>query len=76
MKANRYPGTCSECFGPVAARAGVLGRKVGGRYTVRHLACADAGESAVSVLETSSGTYIQNRRGRCEDAPCCGCCTY
>ena len=19
--------------------------------------------------------YIQNARGRCEDAPCCGCCT-
>jgi len=20
--------------------------------------------------------YIQNARGRCEDAPCCGCCTF
>ncbi len=24
---------------------------------------------------TSGGTFYQNRAGRCEDAPCCGCCT-
>lgn len=31
----------------------------------------------VSTFTTSSGyTGSRNVRGRCEDAPCCGCCTY
>lgn len=31
----------------------------------------------VHTFRTSSGwTGTQNVRGRCEDAPCCGCCTY
>ena len=30
----------------------------------------------VSHVWTSGGKeYYQNKRGRCEDAPCCGCCT-
>ena len=27
------------------------------------------------VIRTSGGTFYRNKRGRCEDAPCCGCCT-
>lgn len=27
-------------------------------------------------VRTSGGTFYQNPRGRCEDAPCCGCCTF
>lgn len=26
-------------------------------------------------VRTSTGTYYRNYNGRCEDAPCCGCCT-
>jgi hypothetical protein len=30
----------------------------------------------LSVTRFSSGAVVtQNSRGRCEDAPCCGCCT-
>jgi hypothetical protein len=30
----------------------------------------------VSVIRFSSGEVMtQNSRGRCEDAPCCGCCS-
>jgi hypothetical protein len=30
----------------------------------------------LSVTRFSSGeTMTQNSRGRCEDAPCCGCCS-
>lgn len=30
----------------------------------------------LSVIRFSSGaTMTRNSRGRCEDAPCCGCCT-
>lgn len=31
----------------------------------------------IDVFRFSSGqTATRNRRGRCEDAPCCGCCTF
>ena len=31
----------------------------------------------VTTYRTNSGwTGTRNARGRCEDAPCCGCCTY
>lgn len=30
----------------------------------------------LSITRFSSGAVVtQNSRGRCEDAPCCGCCT-
>lgn len=33
--------------------------------------------TGLSVVRTSSGwSGTRNSRGRCEDAPCCGCCTY
>lgn len=32
--------------------------------------------NGITVIRTSSGhVSTQNSRGRCEDAPCCGCCT-
>jgi hypothetical protein len=33
-------------------------------------------DRGLSVIRFSSGeSFTRNRRGRCEDAPCCGCCT-
>jgi hypothetical protein len=33
--------------------------------------------SVSNFYRTSSGAEMyRNRRGRCEDAPCCGCCNY
>lgn len=29
----------------------------------------------VITIRTSGGEFYRNARGRCEDAPCCGCCT-
>lgn len=26
------------------------------------------------VFRTSGGEFYRNKKGRCEDAPCCGCC--
>lgn len=34
------------------------------------------GGSVSNYIRFSSGeTMYRNKRGRCEDAPCCGCCT-
>lgn len=76
----------------VPARAGTLSRGAGGRWQVHCPDCnAGAGEASESAealawsrgnavsygVVTSSGWRgIRNRRGRCEDAPCCGCCTF
>jgi hypothetical protein len=29
----------------------------------------------VISIRTSGGSFTRNANGRCEDAPCCGCCT-
>ena len=42
---------------------------VAGRYMARSMA------RGVSDIWTAGGReYYRNRRGLCEDAPCCGCC--
>jgi hypothetical protein len=62
-----------------------------GRKTA-HTACANTEIVSVSSIEaargvgngggevyeitTSGGTFYRNRNGICEDAPCCGCCTF
>jgi len=72
---NKFAGTCSMCGGRVSVNGGTL-KKENGRWTVRHLSCDKYGQSEVIVTRFSSGaeTY-RNRNGRCEDAPCCGCCS-
>jgi hypothetical protein len=34
------------------------------------------GGGEVYEIRTSGGTFYRNRNGICEDAPCCGCCTF
>lgn len=79
-RANRYPGTCPFCNGHVAANAGTLVKKGfrgrnGGQWAPAHLACISAGAATVSTIQIGRNTFTRNSRGRCEDAPCCGCCT-
>jgi hypothetical protein len=39
------------------------------------LVTANRGADRSDLFVTSGGEFIRNARGRCEDAPCCGCCT-
>ncbi len=77
MAYNKYQGRCHYCGSTVPARGGQLLGKRGGRWAIAHLACNDSGQAQVSeVYFPSTGNRIfQNTRGRCEDAPCCGCCS-
>jgi hypothetical protein len=59
----------------VARNAGRLVGKRGRRWLVEHLACADADAPAVDTFVIGGREYTRNARGRCEDAPCCGCCS-
>ena len=72
---NRFAGTCAACGTRVAARAGTL-QRVGPVWTVYHLACRDGAAQVYEVRTSSGWTGTRNVRGRCEDAPCCGCCTF
>ena len=80
MRTNKYPGNCGTCKRRVGANAGTL-VKIDRRWVVRHLSCHEVGAPTVTHARfyggRGPGTYqdvYQNSAGRCEDAPCCGCC--
>lgn len=81
MAVNKYPADCMICGHTVPANGGTLKRS-GRRWLVRHIACGDGASARPAVIATtffgSHGptTVYQNVNGSCEDAPCCGCCTY
>lgn len=80
MKPNKYRGQCVYCGAMVERNAGMTWRERGHRrFSVAHLACIEADSGQVVEFRVSDGyggyrSFKQNARGRCEDAPCCGCC--
>lgn len=68
---NKYAARCESCGSTVPANGGTI-RKVGRRWVARHLDCSSG---VVSIRFNSGATMSVNAHGRCEDAPCCGCCT-
>lgn len=86
----RYAGTCTTCNGTI--RPGDEIEHAGRGLTYHAGTCAEQHDPdatpapstssrrrgrRVHTVRTSSGWVgYQNARGRCEDAPCCGCCTY
>lgn len=71
---NRYAGACAVCAARVPARAGWLTKR-GGAFAPVHLACATNGTPEVISIVIGGAEFTRNARGRCEDAPCCGCCS-
>jgi hypothetical protein len=75
---NKYAGSCAMCGERVGSGSGQL-RKQGRRWEVYHLDCfvkSEPSEPQIAYARFSSGAVVyQNKRGRCEDAPCCGCCS-
>lgn len=83
----KFDGRCRRCKGPIAAGTKI---RFGGRGLTYHLAAEcelDVTDNAdnpyaadrrapVLITRNADGDVIdfRNRRGRCEDAPCCGCC--
>lgn len=68
----RFPGTCRGC--PTAIEPGdkIVNRGRGRNF---HVACDGNGVTEIYFPSTGNRMYVNNR-GRCEDAPCCGCCTF
>jgi hypothetical protein len=86
---NRYASNCNTCRQPVPAGAGTLHRINRNRRTFWAVSCGCRETPEQSALRISAGnrtsygvvtstgwTGYRNRAGRCEDAPCCGCCTF
>ncbi len=73
---NRFPQECRYCGATVPANGGTV-EKVGRTWLASHLSCKKSGKPEVTEVRFSSGaTITRNARGTCEDAPCCGCCTF
>jgi hypothetical protein len=61
--------TLAESIDPELAQSDPEAAAAAGRYLRQSLA------RGVSHVWSAGGReYYRNRRGRCEDAPCCGCC--
>lgn len=76
MKA-RYAGKCGECGGRFPAGASIdYDRNAPKGLKSFHADCGASDENPVVESTTASGTFYQRSGGRCEDAPCCGCCTF
>jgi hypothetical protein len=81
----KFPGTCPACKGRIVRGTEIRHE---GRGLAYHTHCESTGAaplpprySARTRVNTfrfggsDNTTYTRNSRGRCEDAPCCGCCT-
>jgi hypothetical protein len=71
----RYAGKCIDTGRPIQV-GDTIDYHAGSGAVLVQSATADSGGKYVSdVIRTSGGTFYRNKAGRCEDAPCCGCCT-
>ncbi len=81
----RYSGTCRDCGNGFAAGTLIdyTKRAPRGKKTA-HANCDDPGVAVTveiaedfygTAQESARGVSYRNYGGRCEDAPCCGCCT-
>ena len=68
----RYAGTCRRCRCSITPGDEIL--FLGKRRTV-HANCAETGRVIECYSPVTGNSWTVNRNGRCEDAPCCGCCT-
>ena len=64
----RYPGRCAATGAPFKPGALIYYDPATKRATLALTTITFSGERGPVH-------FIRNARGRCEDAPCCGCCT-
>ncbi len=67
---SKYPGTCADC-GDRINKGDRINWTRGQKPT--HANCESQGDSVAITFMATGNTMYQNSRGRCEDAPCCGC---
>lgn len=72
----QYMGRCVKTGAAIYPGDVITHRRgVGSTLVRRGTASSAEGRYISDVFRTSGGTFYRNKNGRCEDAPCCGCCT-
>ena len=73
---NKYTTKCEICGSLIPPGGGTI-KKVGRHWVAKHLACAAAEAPQVDeyYFPSTGQRMTRNKKGLCEDAPCCGCCT-
>lgn len=73
---NKFKTVCTECGDMVQPGEGKVVR-MGKRWLGSHNDCKgkDSKYQSNLFVFSSGAEMYQNKRGRCEDAPCCGCCS-
>lgn len=67
----RYPGTCARTGR--AIKPGDVITFTAARKAV--LVQQQHNDNVSDTVQFGDRVFYRNRAGRCEDAPCCGCCT-
>ena len=68
----KYAGRCATTGARIIAGDLIEWSKAGAVLLKR----AAAGVNAITLIgDQGPKTFYRNARGRCIDAPCCGCCT-
>lgn len=65
---SKYPGRCARSGQPIPAGTWV-------EFDTRTRKVSLPEPYVSDVFQFGESTFYRNKRGRCEDAPCCGCCT-
>lgn len=83
----RYPGYCAQTGARIlpgdtidyhSRGRSILRARAGAGASRPDLDAPDIRPSDVGVSDhivIGGQSFYRNKRGRCEDAPCCGCCT-
>jgi len=73
----RYPSKCSRTGAPIYPGDSIAYDTTTRRsWLAEHDDITPPRSDYVShVFNFSGKEYYRNKNGRCEDAPCCGCCT-
>ena len=67
----KYPGRCSQSGARISP-----GDDIKFDTVTRRAWLEEPGDTRVIFYGQNGATvFHRNRNGRCEDAPCCGCCT-
>jgi hypothetical protein len=66
----KYPGRCSRSGARINPGDVILYDTATKRASLQ-----PDSDTITFYGETGPKTFYRNARGRCEDAPCCGCCT-
>lgn len=69
----KYRGTCKGCLNPIIPGDIIAYVRKGAVY---HVDCEGTKQITTIHFPSTGNTVFRNARGTCEDAPCCGCCTF